>query len=77
MQSNVAFPEWLAMMMSQVLVQRCTTRLAEQILEHQILPATLGKIRAVFLAQGCNLRVAMLALYFPTFVAVTPVKAPF
>jgi hypothetical protein len=64
-------------MMPQIVVQRWTARFREQIPEHQILAAALGKARAVFLAQGCNPCVAMLALYLPALVAVTPVKASF
>jgi hypothetical protein len=62
------------MMAPQIVVQRLKTLLFKQVLEHQILAATLGKVRAVFLAQSRNPCVAMLALYAPTLVAVTPVE---
>jgi hypothetical protein len=39
-------------MVFQIVVQGRATRFFEQILEHQILAATLGKVLSIFLPQG-------------------------
>jgi hypothetical protein len=63
------------MMTPQILMQRFTPRIFEQRPQHQIAAAALGEVVAVFLAQGFDSRVAVLAIDFTALVTVASVKS--
>jgi hypothetical protein len=65
----------LFVMLPQIVVQRSAARFLEQIFQHQILAAALGKTFAVLFAERRHFGVAVLALDFAALVAVPIIEA--